>query len=221
MDKDVSIILTEEAVVALTPIAASLPASPTSPLNIHADTHSVGLGSEESLFDLENDTKLEQNLDTFPPLRQLIPTLIAVYLGVFLASLDTTIVATALPSIASSFNALELVAWVAISYLLTENAFQPIFGKSCEVFGRRPTALTACIIFFIASLLCAISWSVIPLILFRALQGMGGSALWSTSSIIIADVTPLKHRGTFLGIMGIIFAIEFLEHLIIFEALSM
>lgn len=122
-----------------------------------------------------------------------------------LATLDMTIIAPALPSIASSFNSLSQVTWVATSYFVTENTFQPTFGKFSDIFGRKVVLFAALFIFTAGSIICGASQSLLMLISGRALQGLGGGGLHSLTYIIIADLVPLEIRGKYQAIFGSVY----------------
>ncbi|OZJ06479.1 hypothetical protein BZG36_00571 [Bifiguratus adelaidae] len=120
--------------------------------------------------------------------------LLGLILATFCGSMNATVVSTALPRIASDMNALDKMTWVATAYLLTFNAFQPLYGKFSDIFGRKPTILFAILVFLLSSVGCALSTNIIMLIVFRALQGMGGAGVISLVMIIIADIFSLEER---------------------------
>ncbi|RKP15042.1 major facilitator superfamily domain-containing protein, partial [Piptocephalis cylindrospora] len=124
----------------------------------------------------------------------------------FLASLDQTIVAPAVPKIASEFQAYDSVAWIGTSYLLTSTSFQPLYGKFSDVFGRQPVLLAGLIIFLAGSLGCALSTSLILLVVFRAISGIGGGGLITMALIIISDIVPSHSRAKYQGFIGAVFA---------------
>ncbi|CAG8626252.1 6542_t:CDS:2 [Funneliformis mosseae] len=132
---------------------------------------------------------------------ELIMIIIGLSLGVFLATLDQTIVSTALPKIASDFNALDEISWVATSFLLTMTGLQPTYGKFSDIFGRKETILFAIIIFEIGSLLCGLASNMISLIIFRAIAGLGGGGIISLVMIIISDIGSFQDRGKYQGII--------------------
>ncbi|KAG9294608.1 hypothetical protein G9A89_008087 [Geosiphon pyriformis] len=138
---------------------------------------------------------------------QFTLVLIGLAFGVFLAALDLTIVATALPKIASDFNSLNQIAWVVTAYLLTTTAFQPTYGKMSDIFGRKAAFLFAILTFELGSLLCGIAPNIISMILFRAIAGIGGGGIFSMTMIIISDIVSLKDRGKYQGIIGACFGI--------------
>ncbi|GJJ67942.1 hypothetical protein EMPS_00288 [Entomortierella parvispora] len=106
----------------------------------------------------------------------------------FLSTLDISIIAAALPRIASDFNAQSQMSWVATAYLLTFNAFSPLYGRFSDIFGRKVVILFACSIFFLGSIGCGAASSMTMLILFRAAKGVGGAGLGSMVMIILSDM---------------------------------
>jgi len=119
-----------------------------------------------------------------------------------LGSLDMTVVATALPTIAKEFGDISGYTWVITSYMLSSTAFQPMYGKMADIFGRRACMLFAIVIFTLSSIFCGLSNSMDMLIVFRGIQGIGGSGLVSLCMIIIADIVPIRKRGQYMGILG-------------------
>ncbi|KAJ3065729.1 hypothetical protein HDU98_010894 [Podochytrium sp. JEL0797] len=128
-------------------------------------------------------------------------------LSVFIASLDMTIIAVALQTIASEFNSLDQINWIGTAFFLTSTAFIPIYGQLADVLGRKPTFLLAITIFEIGSLLCGVSMSMNMLIASRAIAGMGGSGIFSLTMIIIGDLTTPRERGQYLGLIGAIYGL--------------
>src|SRR6202007_1927410 len=109
----------------------------------------------------------------------------------FLAALDQTIVAPALPTIGSSLGNAEYLAWIVTAYLLAATAVTPLYGKLADIRGRRPVLLAGIAIFVIGSGACALSPTMPMLIAARALQGLGGGGLIALSQTIIGDaVSP-------------------------------
>lgn len=131
----------------------------------------------------------------------------SVMLGMFMASLDSTIVSTALPRIVGDLGG-GSVSWVVTGYLLAQTCSTPLWGKLGDLLGRKGV-FQACVIFFIAgSILCGLSQNLPELVLFRAIQGIGGGGLTVTASALIADVVPLRERGKYQGILGSVFAVS-------------
>ncbi|CAO3683126.1 unnamed protein product [Umbelopsis vinacea] len=124
------------------------------------------------------------------------------FFSVLLAALDQTIVTTALPKISSEFNALDQISWVGTAYMLTSTAFQPIYGKLADIFGRKPVLMAADIIFLIGSILSGAAQSMIMLIICRAIQGIGGGGIIAMVMIVIGDIVTLRERGKYQGVIG-------------------
>lgn len=156
------------------------------------DAKETALGHKTSLQDQTN----------LLPRRQLIIVFLGLSVAISLSLLDQTVVATALPTISAAFNRATDSSWVATSYLLTSTAFQPIFGRMSDIFGRKRTILFAMVVFFIGSLACAVAHTMTQLIIFRAIQGMGGGAIISLVMIIVGDVVSLEERGKYQGIIA-------------------
>lgn len=123
-----------------------------------------------------------------------------------LACLDMTVVGTALPTIAKEFKDISGYTWVITSYMLSSTAFQPMYGKMADIFGRRSCLLAALIIFTGSSIFCGASSNMDMLIVFRGIQGIGGGGLMSLCMIIIADIVPIRKRGQYMGIIGAVFS---------------
>lgn len=132
----------------------------------------------------------------------------ALMLSMLLAALDQTIVSTALPKIASEFNSLNKMSWVATSYLITSAIVTPIYGKLGDLFGRKKIFQTSIVIFLLGSVLCGLSQNMNELIFFRGLQGIGGGGLMSLVLAIIGDIVPPRQRGRYQGYFGAVFGIS-------------
>ncbi|KAK4609115.1 Efflux pump dotC [Fulvia fulva] len=133
--------------------------------------------------------------------------MLALSLAVFLSALDTTIVTVALPAIAEHFNSTASYTWVGSAYLLANAASTPIWGKLADIFGRKPMLLLANALFMIGSLVCGLSINVGMLITARAIQGAAGGGLLTLVDTIIGDLFSLRTRGTYLGMIGGVWAI--------------
>ncbi|KAF9922173.1 hypothetical protein FBU30_007739 [Linnemannia zychae] len=140
--------------------------------------------------------------------RAAILLFVGLAMATFLASLDGTIIATALPKISSDFKAQSQMSWVATAYLLTYNAFQPLYGKFSDIFGRKVMILFACVTFMIGSGGAGGAQSMTMLIVFRAIQGLGGSGLLSIVLIIISDIFPLEERPKYQSVIWSVFGIS-------------
>src|SRR4051812_42639503 len=119
--------------------------------------------------------------------RQIVAILTGLMMGMFLAALDQTIVATAIRTIADDLNGLSVQAWVTTAYLITSTITTPLYGKLSDIYGRKPLFITAISIFIVGSLLCTFSTSMYMLAGFRAIQGIGAGGLFSLALAIIGD----------------------------------
>jgi EmrB/QacA subfamily drug resistance transporter len=126
--------------------------------------------------------------------------------AMFLAALDQTIVATALPTIGREIGNPEDLSWAITAYLLASTTVTPLYGKLADIYGRRATLMTAILIFTVGSIACALSPSMTFLAFARALQGLGGGGLISTSQTIIADLIPPRERSRVQGYFAAVFA---------------
>jgi EmrB/QacA subfamily drug resistance transporter len=138
--------------------------------------------------------------------REVLSILGGILLGMMLAALDQSIVATALPAIAGDLQGLEHLSWIVAGYLLTSTASTPIYGKLSDLYGRRLMLQTAIAVFVAASLLCALAQDMTELIVARALQGLGGGGLISMAQAIIADVVAPRERGRYQGYLSGVWA---------------
>ncbi|MGW1813937.1 MFS transporter [Streptomyces sp. NPDC002125] len=118
----------------------------------------------------------------------------ALMLGMGLAALDGTIVATAVPQIVGDLGGFAVFSWLFSGYLLAVTVTLPVYGKLSDTFGRKPVLVAGIILFLVGSVLCAAAWNMAALIAFRVVQGLGGGALQGTVQTIAADLYPLKER---------------------------
>jgi EmrB/QacA subfamily drug resistance transporter len=128
-------------------------------------------------------------------------------LVMFLAALDQTIVATALPTIVGDLGGLNHISWVVTAYLLAQTVVTPLYGKLGDLYGRKIVLQAALIIFLLGSALCGLSKSLDELIAFRALQGLGGGGLMVSAQAAIGDVVPPRERGRYTGLFGAVFGL--------------
>jgi len=143
-------------------------------------------------------------------------TLAGLMIVFLLSALDQTVVSTAMPRIIAELNGLTLYSWVTTAYLLTSTVMVPIWGKLGDIHGRKPVLVAGIVIFLVGSWLSGLSGEfgpllgmdgMVQLIVFRALQGIGGGALFTTAFAIIADLYPPRERGRFAGIFGSVFGV--------------
>jgi EmrB/QacA subfamily drug resistance transporter len=134
-----------------------------------------------------------------PPLShdEIRSIIVGIMLAMLLASLDQTIVATALPTIGRDLNDVEHLSWIVTAYLLASTAVTPLYGKLSDIHGRRVTLLAGIAIFVAGSIACALAPTMLALILARALQGLGGGGLISLAQTIIADILPPRERARY------------------------
>ncbi|WP_237189073.1 MDR family MFS transporter [Rothia nasimurium] len=152
----------------------------------------------------------EQTAATGQPLmtqRQIMLVIVGLMAGMFLSSLDQTIVSTAIRTIGDDLHGLEQQAWVTTAYMITSTITTPIYGKLSDLFGRRPLYLFGIVVFILGSLLSSFSTSMIMLAAFRAFQGIGAGALMSLPMAIMGDMLAprerAKYQGYFLAVFGI------------------
>jgi len=132
----------------------------------------------------------------------------ALLLVLLLASLDQTIVSTALPTIVGDLGGIAHLSWVVTAYLLASTVAGPLYGKLGDLYGRKTLLQIAIVLFLIGSALCGISQSMVELIAFRALQGLGGGGLMVTTIAVVGDIIPPRERGRYQGYFGAIFGVS-------------
>jgi EmrB/QacA subfamily drug resistance transporter len=129
-------------------------------------------------------------------------------LALLLAALDSTIVATALPTIVGEMGGLDHLSWVVTAYLLAQTVVTPLYGKLGDLYGRKKVVQVAIVIFLVGSALCGLAQSMTQLIVFRAIQGLGGGGLMVTTQAVVGDVVPPRDRGRYQGIFGAVFGLS-------------
>ena len=132
----------------------------------------------------------------------------ALVLVLLLASLDQTIVATALPTIVSEIGGLTHLSWIVTAYLLATTVVVPLYGKLGDIYGRRIVLQAAVVIFLIGSGLCGMAQNLPELIAFRIIQGLGGGGLIVTAIAVVGDIVPPRERGRYQGFFGGVFGIS-------------
>jgi EmrB/QacA subfamily drug resistance transporter len=138
--------------------------------------------------------------------RQILTVLSGLMLGMFLASLDQTIVSTAMRTIADKLNGQTAQAWVTTAYLVTSTVSTPLYGKLSDLYGRKPFYLFAITVFVAGSVLCGFAHSIYELAAYRALQGIGAGGLMSLAFAIVGDMVPPRERGRYQGYFMSVFA---------------
>ncbi len=139
--------------------------------------------------------------------RQAMVVFSGLVLVMLLAALDSTIVSTALPTIVGDLGGLEHLAWVVTGYLLAQTIVTPIYGKLGDLYGRKIVLQSAVVLFLAGSALCGLSRTMLQLIVFRALQGLGGGGLVVVSQAVVGDIIPPRDRGRYQGIFGAVFGL--------------
>ena len=129
-------------------------------------------------------------------------------LVMLMASLDQTIVATALPTIVGDLGGLTQLSWVVTAYLLAQTVVTPLYGKLGDMLGRKVVLQFALVLFLIGSALCGLSQNMTQLILFRGLQGLGGGGLMVSTMAAIGDVVSPRERGRYQGYFGAVFGVS-------------
>src|SRR5436309_8706056 len=132
----------------------------------------------------------------------------ALMLVILLASLDQTIVSTALPTIVGDLGGIQHLSWVVTAYLLASTVTGPLYGKLGDLYGRKGTLQVAIVVFLIGSALCGIAQNMAELISFRALQGLGAGGLLVTTIAVVGDIIPPRERGRYQCVFGAVFGIS-------------
>ncbi|TGZ79542.1 putative MFS multidrug transporter [Ascodesmis nigricans] len=130
---------------------------------------------------------------------KLFTILCSIWIGVFLAALDSTVISTLLAPISTSFQSFATVGWITTSYLISQAALQPLAGKLTDIFGRRSGLLVSNTAFGIGTLMCGVATSEHVIIIGRVIAGAGGGGLTTLSSIVASDLVPLRKRGLYQG----------------------
>ncbi|PSS25431.1 hypothetical protein M430DRAFT_133859 [Amorphotheca resinae ATCC 22711] len=142
------------------------------------------------------------------PRRKIITIFLACATVDFVALIDQTTLAVALSTIGSALHSSSQTSWIASGYFITSTSFQLLYGRLSDIWSRKYVLYTGLAIFFIGSLASSLSTSVIQLIVFRAITGIGGGGLMTVAQIIVSDVVSLRERGRYQGILGAVVAIS-------------
>ena len=126
-------------------------------------------------------------------------------LGILMASMDNTIVATAMGTIVSDLGGFDKFIWVTSAYMVATMAGMPIFGKLSDMYGRKRFFVFGLAVFLLGSALCGMANSIVQLSIFRAIQGIGGGALMPIAFTIVFDIFPPDKRGKMTGLLGAVF----------------
>ena len=142
------------------------------------------------------------------PAPQITLLFIGLMLAMLLASLNQTVLSTALPTIVGELDGVDLMPWVITSYILTSTIVMPLYGRIGDQIGRRSLLVVAILLFMFGSIVGGLATNIYWLIIGRGVQGLGGGGLMLLSQAIIADVVPARDRGRYMGVMGSVFAVS-------------
>jgi EmrB/QacA subfamily drug resistance transporter len=151
------------------------------------------------------EVAIPASVDQRQPVRLIFGALLLVLL---LASLDQTIVSTALPTIVGDLGGISKLSWVVTAYLLASTVVGPLYGKLGDLYGRKVVLQSAIVIFLAGSVLCGVSQNMTELIVFRAIQGLGGGGLFVVTIAVIGDIIPPRDRGRYQGYFGGVFGVS-------------
>jgi MFS family permease len=140
--------------------------------------------------------------------REVLVVIGGLMVGLFLAALDQTIVATALPTIVGELGGIEQYSWTVTAYLLTATASTPLYGKIGDLYGRKSVFQAAVVIFIGGSLISAVATNMGVLIAGRAVQGLGAGGLIALTLAIVGDIVSPRERGRYQGLFGAVFGIS-------------
>ncbi|KAK6347231.1 hypothetical protein TWF696_007303 [Orbilia brochopaga] len=187
-------------------LSSSSSSSPTDLHHPHASSTANGFLDDDTAKPLLPPTDEESFLPDAPAI-SLAAVLPSLMIGVFLAAMDNLIVASAYGSIGSDLHELSKTSWIAAAYLVTTTSFQPLYGKLSDIFGRKGCLLFAYIVFAAGSGWCGVARSMDELIVGRAVAGVGGGGMTTLVAILMTDLIPLQKRGTWQGIVNIVYAL--------------
>ncbi|EJC99877.1 MFS general substrate transporter [Fomitiporia mediterranea MF3/22] len=165
---------------------------------IHTDTHRASY-KELKLTDQTN----------LLPFRKVVSVFAGLAVCIVVSTLDMTLVATALPSISAEFHAGSVSSFIPSAYLLTSTAFQPLYGRFSDIFGRKVALCLAMAVFMLGNLAAGFSRKISEAIVFRGIAGAGGGGIVSMAQIIMSDVVSLRDRGKYQGIIGVVVALGY------------
>ncbi len=134
-------------------------------------------------------------------------TVVALMLAIFMAAMEVTVVSTAMPTVVGDLGGVDLYAWVFAAYMLAATTAMPIAGKVSDLYGRKSVVLLGIGLFVVGSASCGQADSMLMLIVFRGLQGLGGGTMQSTSLTIVGDIFDVEERGRMMGVMGGVWAV--------------
>lgn len=179
----------------------------TSKLQSNDATTSDGARKQRHDEESQEEDLREPQYEGMPEVKEKLKYILpAIGIGIFLSAADQTIIVSCYGKIGSELNALNKTSWISTAYFLTLTSFQPLYGKLSDIFGRKAALLFAYTVFGIGCLLCGLARTMDELIAARAFAGIGGGGMTTVVSILMSDIVPLRERGTWQGIINIIYA---------------
>lgn len=142
-----------------------------------------------------------------PKTRPVVAT-VALLLGTFLASLDVNVVGTSLPTVVSKLGGLSLYGWVFAAYLLTSTTTVPLYGRMADLYGRKPMFIAAAVLFMVGSFLCGLAPTMVWLIAFRALQGLGAGGVVPLTLTVFGDLYTAEKRALVQGVFSVVWGVS-------------
>ena len=136
------------------------------------------------------------------------PVLIALMLSTALVAIDSTVIATAVPSVVAELGGFAQFPWLFSVYLLAQAVTVPVYGKLADLFGRKPVMLVGIGLFLVGSILCGFAWSMGALIAFRAVQGLGAGAVQPMAMTIVGDLYTLEERAKVQGYIASVWGVS-------------
>jgi len=183
---------------------ASAPAPAAAPASTSAQAAAPASTSAQAATPAQTGTVTQTS---FKPDRRFWAVYVALLLVMFLSAMDQTIVGTALPTIVGELGGAEHMSWIITAYTLAITVVMPVYGKLGDLVGRKNLFLVAIGTFLLGSTLCGFSTDMSQLIIFRALQGVGGGGLIISSQAVMADLIPPRYRGSYGAPIGAMFGI--------------
>ncbi|KAE9404698.1 MFS general substrate transporter [Gymnopus androsaceus JB14] len=183
-------------------------------IQINSDSQSVtNLADAQTVEHKKCSTAVEEvqltDQTNFLPFRQIITIYIALSFCVVVTALDSVIVATSLSTIAKSFQAGGVISWVPSAYLLSSTAFQPLYGRFSDIFGRKCAMCLAMGLYMLGNLIAGFSRTILQVIVFRGLAGAGGGGIIGMMQVIVSDIVTLRERGKYHGMIGGVVALGY------------
>ena len=190
--------------------SSNLPASVSEPeqsAQVPPLQHNGSTGSNHNDDADQTPNSAVQATESKRSLLQISTVMTSLCACVFVAALEVTIVATALPAIAAHFASPSGYTWVGTAYILAHTASTPSWGKISDIWGRKPILLSSAAVFFLGSLLCAIVDDLTAFIFARALQGLGAGGMQTIVNICVSDLFSQRDRGMWYGLLSVVWAL--------------